>query len=96
MAKKIRKPRSQSPRTYSQMNPVAPNSPAVEAQPRPAAAPARPKSSAQRSASQAAQAAAKDVDLRREYGYVGKDLRRLFLVGGAMFLVLIALNFVVQ
>lgn len=39
---------------------------------------------------------AKQVDLRGEYPYVGKDLRRLGITAAAMFAVLILLNLVLN
>lgn len=92
MAKKVRKPRSANPRTYSQAGPqpaqtVLPSQPASASRPsqKPvaAAAPPLPRSS-------------KQVDLRAEYPYVGKDLRNLGLTAAAMFAVLIVLNLVLN
>jgi hypothetical protein len=92
MAKKVRKPRSASPRTYSQAGPqpaqTAPPTfdapaPAPALKPVAAAAPAAPRS-------------AKKVDLRAEYPFVGKDLRNLGITAAAMFAVLIVLNLVLN
>ncbi|HSH03091.1 MAG TPA: hypothetical protein VLL52_11280 [Anaerolineae bacterium] len=33
---------------------------------------------------------------REEYAYVLKDLQRVFIIAGAMFLILFALNFLIQ
>lgn len=93
MANKARRPRSANPRTYTN----AGNLPAVQpkdveaaaSQPRPANRPsARPTTMAARPA--------KQVDLRGEYPYVGKDLRRLGITAAAMFAVLILLNLVLN
>jgi hypothetical protein len=93
MAKKVRKPRSSSPRTYGQSGPqpaqsVPPSQTAPE--PRPAYKPAyaTPAPGAPRSA--------KKVDLRAEYPFVGKDLKRLGATAAAMFAVLIVLNLVLN
>lgn len=83
MAKKVRKPRSASPRTYGQAGPQpAPTTaPAAQTIPAPAQPVAR---------------SAKVVDLRAEYPYVGKDLAKLGLTALAMFAVLILLNVVLN
>jgi hypothetical protein len=92
MAKKVRKPRSASPRTFGQSGPqpaqaVPPMQAALDVQPAykpvaaPTAAPAR---------------SAKQVDLRAEYPFVGKDLRRLGITAAAMFTVLVVLNLVLN
>ncbi|HNS03335.1 MAG TPA: hypothetical protein PKM78_13270 [Anaerolineae bacterium] len=90
MAKKVRKPRSASPRTYGQAGPQpAQAAPSVDVVPaagqvqKSAAAPAAP-----------AVRAGKQVDLRAEYPYVGRDLRNLGLTAAAMFAVLVVLNLV--
>jgi hypothetical protein len=45
----------------------------------------------------AVSAKAKEVEsYRQEYAYVVKDLRRLFLLSGALFLLLIVINLLVQ
>lgn len=87
MAKKVRKPRSASPRTYGQadLQPVLPASPVVAA-PQPAPKPAAP------AVSPPAQRSSKVVDLRAEYPYVSKDLTRLGITAAAMFAVLVVLN----
>ena len=88
MAKKVRKPRSASPRTYGQAGPQ----PAQSVMPSEDGATTRP---TQKSAAAAMQPkATKQVDLRAEYPYVGKDLRNLALTAAAMFAVLIVLNLV--
>lgn len=89
MAKKVRKPRSASPRTYGQAGP----------QPAQTAAPAAVKPQSAKPAYTPAQAApksAKVVDLRAEYPFVGKDLGKLGLTSAAMFAVLIVLNVVLN
>jgi hypothetical protein len=92
MAKKVRKPRSANPRTFGQSGPqpaktVPPAQPAPASEPRPvykpASAPAAP-----------APRSAKQVDLRADYPFVGKDLRRLGLTAAAMFAVLVVLNLI--
>ena len=89
MAKKARRRRSASPRTYAQAGKQTsqpqPTAEAVSAQPSPATG---KKDSAVKASSK--------VDLAAEYTYVGLDLRRLFLVAGAMLVVLIVLNFLIQ
>ncbi len=92
MAKKVRKPRSASPRTYGQSGPqpaqsVPPSQIAPEQQPAYRAA-AAPTSAAARSV--------KKVDLQAEYPYVGKDLQRLGITAAAMFAVLVVLNLVLN
>lgn len=37
---------------------------------------------------------AKEAQLRKEYAYVLQDLRRVFIIGGAMFLLLIILGLI--
>lgn len=98
MAKKVRKPRSQSPRTYSQANlsGAAPSSsaagqPTPKAEKRPATAP----TTARRPAATPAPAVTA-VDWQREYGYVFKDLRRTFILAAALLVLLIATNFALQ
>lgn len=88
MAKKVRKPRSQNPRTYAQMRTAddtqawTPPS-ASSAQPAPAAA-----------AKTKAVASATAVDWERQYSYVFKDLRRTFILAGGLLVLLIGLNIV--
>lgn len=89
MAKKVRKPRSASPRTYSQSGPQPDQpQPSVEAvaAPRPAARPAGA------APAQPVPRSAKRVDLQAEYPFVAKDLRRLLFTAAAMFGVLVVLN----
>ncbi|MFZ2361831.1 MAG: hypothetical protein WA040_21020 [Anaerolineae bacterium] len=95
MAKKVRKPRSSSPRTYGQSGPqpsqsVPPMQASAEARPayKPASTSSTPPSVASKSA--------KQVDLRAEYPFVGKDLRSLGLTAAAMFAVLVVLNLVLN
>lgn len=45
-------------------------------------------------ASPASRQEAKEAQLRKEYAYVLQDLRRVFIIGGAMFLLLIILGLV--
>ncbi len=92
MAKKVRKPRSSSPRTYGQSGPQ----PSQSVPPMQAAAETRP---AYRPASTPVATApkpTKKVDLRAEYPFVGKDLRKLGLTAAAMFAVLVVLNLVLN
>lgn len=93
MAKKVRKPRSASPRTYGQSGaqppaatPVTPAQPAARPVAKPAAGPAAPP----------AARPSKQVDLRAEYPFVGSDLKRLGLTAAAMFAVLVVLNLVLN
>ena len=90
MAKKVRKPRSASPRTYGQSGPQPAAPVPAEPAPRPVtkpvaatAAPPVPRSS-------------KQVDLRAEYPYVGPDLKRLGATAAVMFAVLVVLNLVLN
>jgi hypothetical protein len=88
MAKKVRKPRSSSPRTYSQAGPL----PSQSSVPQPqasASAPAAVKAAPVAKASQ-------PVDLAVEYGYVGKELRRLGLTAAALIALEIALNLILR
>ena len=91
MAKKVRKPRSQSPRTYAQVNPAAPATPAAPRQPaHTQTAAASP--GAARKAVPVASTRAASVNWEEEYHYVYADLRRTFILAGALLLLLIALN----
>jgi hypothetical protein len=91
MAKKVRKPRSQSPRTYTQVNPAAPATPAAPRKPaQTQTAPASP--AAARKAVAASPARSATVNWEEEYHYVYADLRRTFILAGALLLLLIALN----
>lgn len=94
MAKKVRKPRSADPRTFSQAGamPARPTSDSPAPAARPLQRPARPAASAQSQPSRQA----RTVDLRTEYPYVQRDLSKLLLVAAAMFAVLIALNLVLN
>lgn len=91
MAKKVRKPRSQSPRTYAQVNPAAP---ATTAAPQKPAQPQAPSTStvASRKAAAVSPAGAASVNWEEEYQYVFADLRRTFILAAALLLLLIALN----
>jgi len=90
MAKKVRKPRSKSPRTYGGARSTA-QAPAT-----PASSKATPTASSKPAAKAAAPKSGQPVDFAGEYAYVIKDLRRLFILAGVMLLLLIALNFIVQ
>lgn len=93
MAKKVRKPRSSNPRTYSQSGPQ----PAQSVPPMQAALPeSRPAYKPASAAAQASPRSTKKVDLQAEYPYVGKDLRRLGITAAAMFAVLVVLNLVLN
>ncbi len=90
MAKKVRKPRSRKPRSYAQAgNQPRPSTPAQPQSPgrRSSAAKSKPKAKAK---------AAEPVDFAGEYTYVVTDLRRIFTLAAVMFVVLIALNFIMQ
>jgi hypothetical protein len=92
MAKKVRKPRSANPRTYTQTGPQpAQTAPAASDAPAPA-----PVQKSVSTATPAAPRSAKKVDLRAEYPFVGKDLRNLGITAAAMFAVLIVLNLVLN
>ena len=92
MAKKVRKPRSTSPRTYGQSGPQ----PAQSVPPSQAAPEQRPAYRAASAPASAPGRSVKEVDLRAEYPYVGKDLRRLGITAAAMFAVLVVLNLVLN
>jgi hypothetical protein len=87
MANKVRKPRSNSPRTYSQTGP----------QPSQAGAqtPSSPTAGTRSSAAQSAKFAA-PVDLPVEYSYVGKELRRLAITAAALIALEIVLNVILR
>lgn len=93
MAKKVRKPRSESPRTYAQSK-----APTTSAAPTAQSAPVKkttpPARQGKAAAAPAAKAAA--VDWEQEYGYVFKDLRRTFTLAAGLLILLIVLNFVLQ
>lgn len=91
MAKKVRKPRSASPRTYGQAGPQ----PAQTVTPAPAAAKPQPAKTAY-AAPQPVSKTAKVVDLRAEYPFVGKDLAKLGITSAAMFGVLVVLNLILN
>lgn len=95
MAKKVRKPRSANPRTYGQAGPqpadaVPPAKSVAAPQPTPRPVPAA------MAAEVPSQRSSKKVDLRAEYPYVGKDLKRLGFTAAAMFAVLVVLNLVLN
>lgn len=91
MAKKVRKPRASSPRTYAQ-SPATTDTKATAA---PAGSTsAKASGSKNMSASQAA-SAPKNVELSVEYAVVGSELRRLLITAAIMFGVLIAINLVI-
>ncbi|HSN75381.1 MAG TPA: hypothetical protein VL334_09900 [Anaerolineae bacterium] len=92
MAKKVRKPRSTSPRTYGQSGPQ----PAQSVPPTQTAPQQRPTSRATSAPTPATARSAKKVDLEAEYPFVGKDLRRLGFTTAAMFAVLVVLNLVLN
>ena len=77
MAKKVRQPRSSSPRTYSQAGLQSGQS---TLQPQASTANARQATSSAAGAAKVAQ----PVDLAVEYPYVGKELRRLGLTAVAL------------
>ena len=87
MAKKVRKPRSNSPRTYSQTG-SQPSQAVVQPQ----------STTAVGSRSTAAQSAksVQPVDLAVEYSYVGKELRRLAVTAAALIALEIVLNLVLR
>ena len=94
MAKKVRKPRSASPRTYGQAGPqpadaVPPAKPVAAPSPAPRPVPAA-------MTAEIPHRSGKKVDLRAEYPFVGKDLRRLGITAAAMFTVLVVLNLVLN
>lgn len=89
MAKKVRQPRSSSPRTYSQAGPQ-PGLNTVPSQT--ATAPVRQATSSPAAAARVAQ----PVDLAVEYKYVGKELRRLALTAAALIFLEIVLGFVLR
>lgn len=93
MAKKVRKPRSQSPRTYAQMNP--------EVQPGAVASPGAGQSpgdsttsgaSASKKGLATSTGKASSVNWEQEYHYVYTDLRRTFILAFALLMLLIILN----
>jgi hypothetical protein len=93
MAKKVRKPRSESPRTYAQSKtPTAPAAPSSQQ-----ASSVKAATSARQGKAAAAPAAkAAAVDWQQEYSYVFKDLRRTFTLAAGLLILLIVLNFVLQ
>lgn len=89
MAKKVRKPRSQSPRTFAQSGKQPAPAPAAAPQPAVKSAPAPAKPAPARQTKDA-------VDLAAEYKYVIRDLRRTLIVATGMLALLVVLNFIVQ
>ena len=98
MAKKVRKPRSKSPRTYGRATqPTAPVSPQEKQVPDASTAPSSAARPVQRSNEKSTGSVRSGkVDFASEYAYVLTDLRRIFILAGVMLVVLIALNFIVQ
>ncbi len=93
MAKKVRKPRSASPRTYSQAGPqMADRVPPAQS----VVAPASPRPTSGAAKAEPAARSSRKVDLPAEYPYVAKDLKRLGLTAAAMFGVLVVLNLVLN
>lgn len=90
MAKKVRRSRSQSPRTYAQAGKSSTTTAGAPT------AQTKPPASRPTAGTKASAAPAKTVDLKAEYTYVSKDLRRLFITAAVLLLVLVALNFIVQ
>ena len=89
MAKKVRKPRASSPRTYAQSPSAAATAATAPVSPSVTKSPGSKSSNG----SQAA-LAAKNVELSVEYAVVGSDLRRLLVTAAIMFAVLIVINLV--
>ena len=89
MAKKVRKPRASSPRTYSQ----SPSSAATPVAASDSSSVTKSSGGKSSNGSQAA-LAAKNVELSVEYAVVGSELRRLLVTAAIMFAVLIAINLV--
>lgn len=89
MAKKVRKPRASSPRTYSQ-SPSAAAAPAAA----PVSSSATKSPGGKSSNGSQAALAAKNVELSVEYAVVGSELRRLLITAAVMFAVLIVINLV--
>lgn len=87
MAKKVRQPRSSSPRTYSQAGLQSPQSPAQ---------PQAPTASRQTAPTAAAPRSNAPVNLALEYNYVGKELRRLGLTAAVLIALEILLGLVVR
>ena len=90
MANKVRKPRSNNPRTYSQTGPQP--SQGIAQPPSPTTAGTR---SAGSLAAQSAKSA-QPVDLAVEYNYVGKELRRLAVTAAALIALEIVLNVILR
>ena len=86
MAKKTRKPRSNSPRTFAQGAAANPATSYV-----PGSTPVYVSAS-----SVAAPPTSRETDLAAEYQYVGKDLKRLAITAAMMFAVLIGINIVLN
>ena len=89
MAKKVRKPRASSPRTYSQ----SPSSAATPVAASDSSSVTKSSGGKSSNGSQAA-LAAKNVELSVEYAVVGSELRRLLVTAAIMFAVLIIINLV--
>jgi len=87
MTKKVRKPRSQSPRTYAQINPAAPASTAT-----PQAGSTASAIPAGKKGVPTAATGSTSVDWAQEYHYVYQDLRRTFILAGLLLVLLIGLN----
>lgn len=97
MAKKVRKPRSQKPRTYSQTGKTAPVAGTASAAQAPTGSAQTGQAPARKPKAQpAASSKVTEADLREEYKYVVQDLRRLFVTASILLVVLVALNFIVQ
>lgn len=93
MAKKVRKPRSQSPRTYAQASPAAPTSAAAPGKSGQSQAQSTTVStSATKKATPVSTTKGAAVNWEAEYHYVYQDLRRTFILAGALLLLLIAVN----
>ena len=90
MAKKVRKPRSDSPRTYSQTS-AQPSQAVVQPQSTTAVGSRSAASTAVQSAK-----SAQPVDLAVEYNYVGKELRRLAVTAAGLIALEIVLNLILR
>ena len=91
MANKVRKPRSSTPRTYSQ---AGPQSGQVVAPPQSSTTTAASRSTASTGAQSVKPA--QTADLAVEYSYVGKELRRLAITATALIALEIVLNLVLR
>ena len=90
MAKKVRKPRASSPRTYSQ----SPSSAATPVAASDSSSVTKSSTGGKSSNGSQAALAAKNVELSVEYAVVGSELRRLLVTAAIMFAVLIIINLV--